>query len=141
MSANRAKFVLMTIFVGFLVVQLGALFHVRTSMWPEDFDKLILRMLAIYSAPLGIVLGGMFSLPKNPLPTPPPALTWSAMALAVLWNLLLVWRTLSFSLAAEDSATDLVKYLDSIAAASSFLVAGVIVFFFGKTTEPSSSAP
>jgi hypothetical protein len=139
MSMNRAKFLLMGIFVAFLVVQLGALFHVRNGMWAEDFEKLLLRVLAIYSAPLGVVLGGMFAQPKTSLAAPPPALAWSALALAVLWNLLLVWRTISFSIAGEDSATDLMKYLDSVAAGSSFLVAGVIAFFFGKGTEASLS--
>jgi len=141
MNANRVRFLLMWIFVAFLVVQLGALFHIRNSMWPEDFDKLILRLLAIYSAPLGVVLGGIFTQPKTPIATPPSGLAWTALALVVLWNTLLAWRTLSFSLSTDDSANDLLRYLDQIAAASSFLVAGAIVFFFGKTTESSSPAP
>lgn len=139
MSMNQARFGLMGIFLVGLVLQLGALFHVRQGLWEEDFDKLILRLLAIYSAQLGLVLGGMFAQPKTALADPPAGLAWSALALVALWNLLLVWRMVSFSLAEQDSVANLMKYLDSIAAGSSFLVAGVLAFFFGKGTEATTS--
>jgi hypothetical protein len=56
-----------------------------------------------------------------------------------MWNLLLAWRSISFSIAAQDSVSDLIKYLDSIASSSSFLVAGVLTFFFAKGTDVTNS--
>jgi hypothetical protein len=53
-----------------------------------------------------------------------------AMTLAVLWNVLLAWRSISFSLATEDSIAGLIAYLDKIAGAGSFLVAGALAYFF-----------
>lgn len=139
MSMNQARFGLMGIFVGSLLVQLVALFVIRSQMWQEDFQTLIVKLLGIYSVQLAVVLGGVFAQPKAPLADPPLGLSLTAMLLAVLWNLLLVLRFLAFCFAAQDSVGALIKYLDSVAAASSFLVAGVMAFFFGKGTEAAGS--
>ena len=83
-------------------------------------------------------MGGIFAQPKPPLASPPQGLAWTALVLAALWNVLLIARTVSFSLAGEDSATDLVKYIDAVGSGGAFLIAGVLTFFFGKSTEPGS---
>lgn len=139
MSMNRARFGLMGIFLVSLVLQLVAVFLARNKMWPEELLPLVLKLLGIYSVQLGVVLGGIFSQPRAPLAEPPSGLTWTAFVLVTMWNLLLAWRSISFSFAAQDSVSDLTKYLDSIASSSSFLVAGVLTFFFTKGTDVTNS--
>lgn len=135
---NQTRFGLMAIFLGSLVLQLGAFLIIRGKMWPEDLLALVLKLFGIYSVQLGVVLGGIFAQPRATQANPPAGLAWTALVLTALWNLLLVWRSISFSVAPQDSVGDLIKYLDTIASGSSFLVAGVIAFFFGKGTEASS---
>jgi len=137
-TMNRVRYGLMGMFFLGLIVQLVALFHVRTAMWPEEFQAVLLRILGIYSAQLGLVLGGIFAQPKPRLSNPPAGLAWVALGLVLFWNVLLGWRTIAFSIAEQDSTSDLMKYLDSIAASSSFLVAGALAFFFGKSTHAHS---
>jgi hypothetical protein len=132
---NQARFGLMGLFIASLVLQVGTIFHVRGRVWPEEFQALLLKIFAIYSVQLGVVLGGIFAQPKTQLANPPRALAWSALLLTAVWNILLVARTISFSFATQDSASDLMKYFDAIGSGSSFLVAGVLVFFFGKATD------
>jgi len=139
MSMNQARFGLMGIFLVSLVLQLVAIFLTRNRMWPEELLSLVLKLLGIYSVQLGVVLGGIFSQPRGPLAEPPSGLTWTAFALVTMWNLLLAWRSISFGIAAQDSVGDLIKYLDSIASSSSFLVAGVLTFFFAKGTDVTNS--
>jgi hypothetical protein len=139
MSMNQARFGLMGIFLVSLVLQLVAIFLTRNRMWPEELLSLVLKLLGIYSVQLGVVLGGIFSQPRGPLAEPPSGLTWTAFALVTMWNLLLAWRSISFGIAAQDSVSDLIKYLDSIASSSSFLVAGVLTFFFAKGTDVPNS--
>jgi hypothetical protein len=134
MSMNRARFGLMGIFLVSLMLQLIAFFLTRNKMWPEELVPLVLKLLGIYSVQLGVILGGIFAQPKAPLAEPPSGLAWTAFVLVAMWNLLLAWRSISFSVAAQDSVTDVIKYLDSIASSSSFLVAGVLAFFFTKGT-------
>jgi hypothetical protein len=55
--------------------------------------------------------------------------------LSLPWNFLLLWRSLAFTFAQKDSATELMKYLDGVASASSFLVTGGLAFFFAKGTQ------
>jgi len=133
----------MSIFLLSLLVQLGSFFLVRTRMWPDEFQDLLLKLLAIYSVQLGVVLGGIFAQPKSPLADPAPWLVWTALLLVLIWNLLLVWRSLAFTLAGAetDSVADLIKYLDGVSSAGSFLVAGGLAFFFGKGTEEAALVP
>jgi hypothetical protein len=134
MTMNRVRFGLLAIFGVGLSIQLVAFLAVSSKMWPEDFQGLIVKLLGLYSVHFGVILGGMFAQPKGPLEDPPAPLAWSAIFLATLWNSLLVWRSLNFSAAAQDSATDVTKYMDAVSSAGSFLVAGMLAFFFTKGT-------
>ena len=139
MSMSQTRLALMGIFVTGMVVQIVAFFLVRTKMWPDEFLSLLLKLLGLYSVQLAVVIGGIFAQRGAKLANPPAALAWSALALAALWNLLLVARSISFSVAPADSVSDLIKYLDTIASGGSFLVAGVVTFFFGKGTDSEPS--
>jgi hypothetical protein len=134
-NANRARFGLLGIFLGSLVVQLIIFFALRQRMWPEDFQALVAKALAIYSVHVGVILGGIFTRPKGRFPKAAAPLAWTALSLAALWNLLLLGRTASFGMASEDSPTELIKYFEAIGSGGSFLVSGVMVFFFGKSTD------
>jgi hypothetical protein len=137
---NQARFGLLGIFVLCLAFQVIAFFLVGHKMWPEDLQSLVLKLLAIYSVHLTVVLGGIFAQPSGHLKDPPPSLAWTAICLALLWNALLVWRSLSFSIAPRDSAEDLIKYLEGMASSSSFLVTGALAFFFTRGTQAVEGA-
>jgi hypothetical protein len=94
-----------------------------------------LKIVAVYSVHLTVILGGIFAQPKGPLEDPPAPLAWTAITLAVLWNVLLAWRSLAFSMASQDSAPELIKYLDGVGSSTSFLVTGALAFFFTKGTD------
>jgi hypothetical protein len=136
---NQARFGLLAIFAFSLIIQLIAFFAVGHKMWPEDLQTLVLKLLAIYSVHVTVILGGMFAQPSGRLEDPPSSLAWTAVSLALLWNMLLIWRSLSFSMAPKDSVADLVKYLEGVASASSFLVTGTLAFFFTKGTQTAGT--
>lgn len=140
MTMNQARFGLLGVFVLFLGVQLTAVIAVRHKMWPDDLQSLIVKLLGVYSVQLGVILGGIFAQPKGVLKAPPASLAWTAMILAILWNSLLVWRTVAFSTAQQDSASDLVKYWDTTTSASSFLIAGAFAFFFTKGSDQQGTS-
>jgi hypothetical protein len=104
-------------------------------MWPEDLRSLVFKLLAIYSVHISVILGGIFARPRGALERPPASLAWVAIVLATFWNLLFIWRSITFTLATEDSVTEVIKYMDGAAAASSFLVTGALTFFFTRGTE------
>ena len=135
MKPDRTRLALLGVFALCLAVQLIAFIAVADRMWPEDLQSLVLKLLGIYSVHFGVILGGIFAQPKRVGRSPSAPIAWAAIILAVLWNVLLVWRSASFSMAKVDSATEVVKYLDSTASASSFLVAGALAFYFAKSAE------
>ncbi len=132
MTMNQARFGLLGIFVLCLVAQLAAFFSVGYKMWPEDLQSLVLKMVTIYSIHLTVILGGIFAQAGGPLDDPPAPLAWTAIAVALLWNALLIWRSISFVKATADSTSELIKYLDGVSSSSSFLVTGALAFFFTK---------
>jgi len=136
---NQARFGLLGIFVVCLLVQLIAFFAVGHKMWPEDLQSLVLKILAIYSVHLTVILGGIFAQPKGPLEDPPASLAWTAITLALLWNVLLIGRSIFFSMATQDSVPELIKYLEGVSSSSSFLVTGALAFFFTKGTDIAKS--
>jgi hypothetical protein len=142
MNVNHVRLALLAVFVASLGFQLIGFFIVKDKMWPEEFQSLVTKLLAIYAVQLGVILGGIFAQPRVPRTTTPAVVVgWIALVLALLWNCLLIFRSTSFVLANEDSTEELIKYLDGISAAGSFLVSGAITFFFGKaaTSEPTRS--
>ena len=132
MTMNGARFVLLSVFIGFLIVQMVALSIVNQKMWPDEFQAAILKVLAVYSVHLTVILGAIFGQTGTQVKDAPAELAWAAILLALLWNLLLGWRAVSFSLASQDSVQNLVKFYDGVSSTSSFLVAGALTFFFTK---------
>jgi hypothetical protein len=133
MTVKRTRLALLGVFGGCLAVQIGfLLFAAAKRMWPEDLQKVLVAVLAVYSAQLGVIVSGIFAEPKRSSKKPQPAIAWAAILLSIVWNLLLAWRSISFSLASEDSPADLVGYFNVISSSASFLVAGALVLFFNQ---------
>lgn len=131
MSLTRARAFIVATFLAGLVLQLLAvsLTYVRSEIGAKDLLDLIIKLLSVYSVPLAVILGGVFGDLKTAgrasrLPF------WLAFILSLLWNLLLLWRSIAFFLATDDRASRLLGYLDAVSAASSFLVAGALAYFF-----------
>ena len=131
----RARVTLIVLFLASLTIQLVAFFLVRSRMWPEEFTILIIKIFSIYSVPLAVVIGGMIAKRHEAPASAPVALTWIAIVLTILWNLLLIGRSLAFALADRDSVTSAANDLGILATFSSFLVAGVISAFFAAPSD------
>jgi hypothetical protein len=135
MTTKKVRFTLLFVFFVSLVGQLACVFAERSKMWPEEFVMLLIKLLTLYSVQLGVVLGGIFSQQRFQPRQSSKTLNWTAVALVGLWNLLLVSRTLVFVNSQQDSVSDFSKYLDVVGSGSSFLIAGVVAFFFGKSAQ------
>jgi WD40 repeat protein len=137
MTMRRAQYALLGIFTGSLAVHVTAFLAVSRAMWPEDLQQILLTLLAVYSVPLAVILGGLFGRRRQLLKAPPPGLAWTAILLAGGWNSLLLWRSISFSVAGQDSPAQVITYMNAISAAASFLVAGMLAFFFASKGAPA----
>jgi hypothetical protein len=145
MTLMRARTLLVSIFLCCLVVECFCILIVYTkgAISSNDVTTLLVKMLEIYSVPLAVILGGIFARPakvtlEGGIETAPSTAFWVSVAVAIVWNALLLWRGVGFSVAAfrlsiEDNVSFFSSYLDSISKASSFLVAGALAYFFSKT--------
>lgn len=130
----RARAYLLTVFLTGLLIHSIALIYayLRPAIYPETLTQLLIKILGIYSIHFAIIFGGIFGQSVTKTQKASKAIFWIAFSLAILWNLLLVWRTVVFSFASEDSSLELSKYLEEVSKASSFLVAGALAFFFAN---------
>lgn len=140
MTVAWARVVLVAIFLIGLAVQLVAVMvaYSKNFIAYGDLTNLLTKLLAVYSVHLAVIFGGIFAQQQNDQQVLVTATPFRlAVALAVGWNLLLMWRSVMFGMAAFDPEKDdnvdrLSSYIENIASASSFLVTGALAFFFAK---------
>lgn len=144
MTVTRARVVLVSLFLISLIVQAVAIIitYSEEAISNKDLSSLITKLLSVYAVHLAVIFGGIFAQQRNASQKGrsarvPGLAFWLAIVLAVIWNLLLVWRSVVFGMAAfdvssEDNVGHLSNYMDTIASSGSFLVAGALTFFFSK---------
>jgi hypothetical protein len=142
MSFVKARMCLVWTFIIGLSTQCLAIIAAFCSraISTADLIDLLKLLLSIYSIHFAVILGSIFGKSSAMTGTKKVASLpfRMSMSLSVLWNLMLIWRTLQFGINAFDTrSTDstalLVSYLSSVAGASSFLVAGALAFVFGRS--------
>jgi hypothetical protein len=141
MKGSTARISLAGVFVLSLAIQLGGVSVVHGTMWPPDYQSVVLKLLYIYSIPLGVAVGGILASSKPKSIHVDGGLMWISLGLVILWNSIFLIRTLVFCFSAQDSAKDLIGFYDNISTGSSFLIAAVLAFFFSKTVSGKSITP
>ena len=128
---------ILSIFMISLLLQLFliAVDYGRNAIYPDDLRNLVVRFLAIYSVPLGVVISGIFAKSAPSTQLAPKRAFWVAISLAAVWNLLIVGRTLLFTISATDKVNALVEYVDAVVATSSFLTVAALTYFFTTDQE------
>lgn len=134
MKIHHAQISLAGVFlIAFLCNSGAVLFtYVDGSIYADNLRAVLLTLLTVYSAPLAIVIGGVFGQRNHELKDAPRTTFWFAIAVALVWNFLLVSRSITFAVAAEDSVEELSTYLETISSSATFLVAGALAYFFAK---------
>jgi hypothetical protein len=131
---TTAQPLLAGLFILFLVAQCVALLISYSSgaFYDDELQSLIMKLLTLYSVPFGVIIGGIFGQRGR---TPDKSVGnafWLALILAMVWNLLLFYRTFSFVMADKDSVVSLTGYLNAVSAGGMFLVGGSLTYFFSK---------
>lgn len=123
------------IFLSFLSAGAAAfaVVRMRGRIYDDELQDALLKLLSIYAVHLAVVFGAVFAQPKRKETASISRLTAAvSLGVALLWNILLSWRTFAFAFVPEDSLTAVIKYMDGVSAASSFLVTGMLAFIFTR---------
>jgi len=132
-TSQRNQNLILTVFVISLVIQVAAIFAVRSLMWQNEFETVVLKIVSVYSVPISTACGGVLAFFKPKFVSKARGLSHICLVLVIIWNCIFVARTLSFCVAKEDSPKDLIAFYEAVSAQSSFLIAGVLTFYFGRT--------
>src|SRR5689334_14867286 len=111
MSFRTAQLSLLAMFIGFLGLQEAVFLATFLSgkVYIDNLKTLSLEALTIYAVPLASILGGMFGKQKAAERRSDRGAFSAAVAVAGLWNLLLL--AFSVLVAIQDSAPDGIKVL------------------------------
>jgi hypothetical protein len=137
LTRRGARNALWIVFVGSLLfeVALAAYARLVDKIYIDDVKSIVLALLAVYSVPLGIMSAGMFARGEDRARSSGgPA--GAALVLSVAWNLLLLGRILAFALARTDDVDALRDWITTISAGGSFLVAGMLTYYFSSGDAP-----
>lgn len=139
MRFRRAQSQIFLVFAGSLLLglALAVVSYARGQIYAEDLREISVRFLAVYSAPLGIIISGSLGRVATDRRSAPTKAFWTAMALAITWNALILGRTLLFAFGKEDRVTWLIDYVGTVASAGSFLTAATLTYFFAAD-QPGS---
>lgn len=134
MRIQHAQITLLAMFLASLLLHLVlfAYTFIAGAVYVEDVQTLAVHILSIYSVPIGIILGGIFGGTAKSKKRAPSSTLWTAIALSILWNVLLVFRSLTFAIVDNDSIMSLLNYIDTVAGAGTFLIGAALAYFFAK---------
>jgi hypothetical protein len=131
------RYLVLACFLIGLIIQLVVVYHLerKGALLPPEPHQLVVLLLTVYSVHLSVIMGGLFgsggSSIRGNRGTAVVAITLSA-----LWNLLLVVPVMMFCLAKQAVVADLQAELTDIAGMSSFLVAGMLSYYFSRREKP-----
>jgi hypothetical protein len=109
----------------------------RGAIYADNVRSMLETLLAVYSAPLAIVIAGFFGQDRAD-EKPFFSTFWAAIAVTCMWNLFLLWAGTELLISAfassprESAIDDFSSYVTTISASATFLVSGVLTYFFVK---------
>jgi hypothetical protein len=132
-SARRVRFALILVYIASFALSLVSIFvsFAMGHIYQDDLKTLILKLLAVYSVPLGTIAGGLVGRRGRQASLQPSAGLF-ALVLGSLWSLLIVGRCIVFIVAPDesDSVSDLLDYLGPVSSGGAFLVSASLSNFF-----------
>lgn len=138
MIYHRAKFFILWIFLFGLVssLSMGFLIKAEDIMREDNINLFFKKIFSVYSVQLSVILATSFiDTVKDSTEISKP-LYVSALLLSILWNLIILIRIFLFIYSdftmGSDDAQYLLTFLEDIPSYASFLVAGVLAYFFSK---------
>ena len=134
MNIRHSQLALVAMFLISLLIHLACFGYsfLVGAVYVEDLQTMAVRTLAVYSVPLGVIVGGIFGGAADLGAKASSSTFWIAAGLSLLWNVLLLARSILFVIAEQDSITSLFGYIDAVSAASMFLIGGALAYFFAK---------
>jgi hypothetical protein len=138
MTIIKARIALLCAFMIAFAIQISAFVfaYLGGRIYSDEVQALVLLLTKIYSVPLAVVIAGLFTEKNNRRKATHRPLFGIALVLCLVWNVLLLWRSLVFGFGRAGTDVELTDYLNTITSASSWLIAGVLSFFFVREQTP-----
>lgn len=133
-TVGRWRLIIAGIFFLALVIQLvlATLIRVWGYINPEDYVPMVVKLLTIYSAPFGVILGGILIARQTNPPNAGSNEVWVVLLLSCLWNALLLVRYLLITFnPVGDSIEQLASFQDNVLPAGNFLISLALTYLYG----------
>jgi hypothetical protein len=133
-TIRRWRLIIAAVFFFALIVQLilATLIRVWGLINPEDYAPMVVKLLTIYSAPFGVILGGILITRHTNPPNAGSNEVWVVLLLSCLWNALLLMRYLLITFKpVGDSIEQLAYFQDNVLPAGNFLISLALTYLYG----------
>jgi hypothetical protein len=135
MTLRAAQATIFSLLLLTLAIVVGSLSYAYMvdEYFPDHLQALLLQALAQFAGPLSVVIGSFFALRRSAQRTiVPSAVFYLSMACVTLWSLLIAGRTVTFIASDDEIVEMLVSWFSNVTTAASFLVTGVLAYFFAS---------
>lgn len=127
------KLIIAAVFAAAMLAQM--LLATLLKLWgyinPEEFNPLFVKVLTIYSAPLGVIIGGLYAA-KQSRRKADAGRVWGGFVLACIWNGLLLGRYVLITFRPEgDSLENLASFQNTVLPAGNFLTSAALAYLYG----------
>jgi hypothetical protein len=133
-NTRQAQGSLVGIYLLFLSASLGAILYLQLvgGMFVDEAIQALIVLIKVYSVPLGVILAGIFAQGKIRAQKVQSNPFIVAIAVSLMWNLLLAWRTAAYVTAVRSDVQTYIAGIQEVGNQASFLAAGALTFFFTK---------
>jgi hypothetical protein len=135
MKLANSKIILAAVFIGFLILQLVMAFILRQKdiIYQDNFTKLLIQILQVYSVHVAVIFTvGSYQQTQSENSVNLSTFVM-ALVLSLMWNVLISIGLIQLLTDTSDNFLQLTGYLKDISGYSSFLIAGVLGYFFART--------
>jgi hypothetical protein len=102
----------------------------KGGIYPDDLTSMLGKIAATFGAPLAVIVGGLVGARGKHLTV---GAFVAALLCAIVWNAILLVRTLLFAHASEDSISEWSRYFEVAGAGFGSLVSGPLSYFFARS--------
>jgi hypothetical protein len=124
-----------------LLIGIAAAFQqsYMNEIFADQRTAMVLKLLKIYSVPLGVILGGIFARRGRATSGTGRFQSLAATAVVLLWNLTLLGRIIVFAVSKNDDIADVLSFIDQVASSSAFLITAVLAYYFAAPEASQST--
>ncbi|MDR6943789.1 hypothetical protein [Mucilaginibacter pocheonensis] len=134
MKFNKAILIVFIVFLTAVILQIGMAYvtFLQGKIYADELGEILISFIKIYSIHISILFtGSFFTHLENKEKKISSKILWVSLTLVCLWNAILITSCFILTqVSPPASYKGVIDFQEKIASASSFLITGILSYFF-----------